>query len=467
MLSRSCLSLRLAALAALLTGGGLWAATTSRPPNLVFILADDLRWNTLGCMGDPIVQTPAIDGLAARGMLFRNHFCTTSICAVSRASIFSGQHERRHGISDFVTPFRAEQWAQTYPVRLRQAGYRTGFIGKFGVDHDEAPVAAKAAEFDYWRGLPRQGGALFIEPKDPTQTHATARFGDQALEFIGGCDVTKPFCLSLSFSAPHARDRKPREFQPDLRDEGLYADLTIPRPPAATEEFFRRLPPFVQKSEGRERWTRRFATAEMAQRTLRDYYRLVTGIDREVGRILEVLAQKGFAENTVVVFTSDNGFFLGDRGLADKWLMYEESIRLPLIVFDPRQTAARRGTTCDAITLNIDLAPTLLTLAGVPVPASMQGRDVGPLLAGQRPATWRTDFFYEHHFDPARIPPSEGVRTERWAYLRWIAPHPVTEELYDLTVDPLEARNLAADPRQANDLARLRARWEELRRELK
>ncbi len=418
-------------------------------------------------MGDPLVQTPAIDQLAAQGVLFRNQFCTTSICAVSRASIFSGQHERRHGIRDFVTPFSAAQWAQTYPAQLRQAGYRTGFIGKFGVNHEDAPVAAMAVEFDYWRGLPRQAGALFIDPKDSTQTHATARFGDQALEFLRGGDDKTPFCLSISFNAPHARDRKPREFQPDLRDESLYSGMTIPLPPAATDEFYRRLPPFVRESEGRARWTRRFATDAMAQGTLRDYYRLVTGIDREIGRIRAALAEKGLAENTVVIFTSDNGFFLGDRGLADKWLMYEESIRLPLIVHDPRLPPARRGTTCDAMTLNIDLAPTMLAMAGVRVPAEMQGRDLGPLLAGQRPADWRTDFFYEHHFDPARIPPSEGVRSERWSYIRWIAPNPLTEELYDLAADPLEARNLAGSPAHAAELTRLRARWELLGRELK
>ena len=466
---RPFLSRWVPALAALSLATGLPAAAAVRRPNIIFILTDDLRWNTLGCMGNPIVQTPAIDRLAAQGVMFRNQFCTTAICCVSRASIFSGQHERRHSISDFVTPFTPAQWAQTYPMRLRQAGYRTGFIGKFGVDHDEAPVAAKADEFDYWRGLPRQAGALFIDPKDPTKTHATARFGDQALEFLDGCDANIPFCLSISFNAPHARDKKPREFQPDLRDEALYADVTIPLPPAATEAFYRRLPDFVQRSEGRDRWKARFATPEMAQATLRDYYRLVTGIDREVERIVARLTKKGVTENTIVIFTSDNGFFLGDRGLADKWLMYEESIRLPLIIYDPRLPAARCGTTVDAMTLNIDLAPTMLAMAGVPVPPTMQGRDLAPLLAGRRPESWRTDFFYEHHFGPPQyqIPPSEGVRTERWSYIRWIAANPVTEELYDLSSDPLETRNLAPNPEFAAELARLRARWAFLRQDLK
>ena len=344
------------------------AATTELPrPNFVFILTDDLRWNTLGCMGDKVVQTPNIDRLAARGVLFRNSFVATSICCVSRASILTGQHERRHGIGDFRKPLTPAQWAETYPALLRQAGYRTGFIGKFGVG-DAPAIAAKAADFDYWRGLPGQAGEFFIDPTDPTHTHATAKFGDEALEFLKGCDAKKPFCLSLSFNAPHARDGKPREFQPDLRDEKLYADATISYPPTANEQFFKLLPDFVQRSEGRRRWEHRFATDAMFQRTMRDYDRLVTGIDREVGRIVDALAARKLADNTLIIFTSDNGWFAGDRQLADKWLMYEESIRVPLVIFDPRLQPTQRGRTVDAITLNTDFAPTLLDMAGLPIP---------------------------------------------------------------------------------------------------
>ena len=435
-------------------------------PNLVFILTDDLRWNTLGCMGDRLIQTPNIDRLAAHGVLFRNSFVATSICCVSRASIFTGQHERRHGIGNFKKPLSPEQWAATYPALLRQAGYRTGFVGKFGVG-DAAAIKAKADAFDYWRGLPGQAGEYFIDPKDPTHTHATARFGNQSLKFLRGCEPGKPFCLSLSFNAPHARDGKPREFQPDLRDEPLYASDTIPYPPTANEEYFKRLPDFVQHSECRRRWERRFATDAMFQRTMRDYYRLVTGIDREVGRIIDELAAKKLTGNTVIIFTSDNGWFAGDRQLADKWLMYEESIRVPLIVFDPRLPEAQRGRTVDAITLNTDFAPTLLEMAGQPMPSVMQGHSLVPLLSGQTPADWRTEFFYEHHYAPNIIPPSEGVRTERWSYIHWLPPNPELEELYDLQSDPLESRNLAADPDQAAILKQLRGDWEKSKQALK
>jgi arylsulfatase A-like enzyme len=453
------MNLRLLSLAALCCFGSPCAAAESRP-NLVFLLADDLRWNALGCMGDRVIQTPHIDRLAAEGVLFRNAFVTTSICAVSRASFFSGQYARRHGINDFATPFKPEQWANTYPALLRRAGYRTGFIGKFGVGRDVAPMAK---EFDFWRGLPGQAGPFF-DPKDTTRTHATARFGSQALEFLAGCEPGKPFCLSVSFSAPHARDGDPREFPPDLRDEKLYADVTFPVPRTANERFFKMLPEFVQNSEGHLRWKRRFATPEMYQQIVRDYYRLITGVDREVGRIVDALRQRKLADNTLIVFTSDNGFFLGERGMADKWLMYEESIRVPLMVFDPALPQRQRGRKVDALVLNIDVAPTLLDFAGVPIPAGMQGRSLRPWVRGASPA-WRSDWFYEYHTLPRRIPPSEGVRTERWAYLRWVGVDPAVEELYDLQRDPLEEHNLARDPEHARTLTLLRERWEKLRKE--
>lgn len=435
-------------------------------PNLIFILADDLRWNTLGCEGDAVIQTPNLDRLAAQGVRFRNCFATTSICCVSRASIFTGQYERRHGVGNFSKGFSPAEWSQTYPALLRQAGYRTGFVGKFGVGGKNA-IAAKASEFDFWRGVPGQGGRYFIDPNDPTHTHATARFGNQALEFLEGCSTNQPFCLSVSFNAPHARDGEAREFQPDLRDENLYVTNIIPHSPTANREFFEKLQPFVQKSEGHNRWTNRFATDEMFQRTMRDYYRLVTGIDREVGRIRDELARRHLDGNTVIIFTSDNGWFAGDRELADKWLMYEESIRLPLIVYDPRLSAHDRGKVVDAMALNVDMAQTILDFADVTAPREMQGRSLVPLLTNRVPKEWRTEFFYEHHFAPEIIPPSEGIRTERWSYIHWLPPNPEVEELYDLSHDPLEGNNVAAEPNHAVTLAELRTRWKKYQSELK
>jgi arylsulfatase A-like enzyme len=431
-------------------------------PNFIFILTDDQRYDSLGSAGNRIIQTPNLDRLAQSGLIFTNHFVTTPICSVSRASIFTGQHLRRHKIADFATDFSSLQWQKTYPALLRKAGYRTGFIGKFGVGN-AAAIAARKDHFDFWKGLPGQAGRFFIDPKDPESTHATARFGNQALEFLDGCSNSRPFCLSISFNAPHARDGEKREFEPDRRDESLYRETNIPEPATATEGSFARLPDFVQKSEARRRWEFRFANPAMFQSTMKDYYRLVTGIDREVGRILDRLQARGLAENTVIIFTSDNGWFAGEHGLAGKWFIYEESIRVPLIIFDPRLPAESRGRVVKEKTLNIDFAPTLLTMAGMPVPDEMQGRSLQPLISREPVLNWRSSFYFQHSFGPAIIPPSEGVRSERWSYVRWTAPNPGIEELYDLRNDPWQERNLASVPAHAGTLNELRAELARLR----
>ncbi len=255
----------------------------------------------------------------------------------------------------------------------------------------------------------------------------------------------------------------PREYTPDLRDETLYTNAFIPHPPTATDAYFDRLPKSVQTSEARKRWHWRFDAPEKFQHNTKDYFRLISGIDREIGRIRAELDKRGLASNTVIIFTSDNGYAIGDRGLAGKWFMYEESLRDPLIIFDPRQHAATRNRSENAMTLNIDFAPTMLDLAGLAAPDGMQGRSLVPLVRDHHPSDWRTEFFYEHHFGPNILPPSEGVRTERWSYIRWINETAPIEELYDLQDDALEAHNLAADPAHAQTLDQLRARWEHYR----
>jgi len=427
-------------------------------PNIVFLLVDDLRYNALGCMGDKIVQTPNIDRLAKEGVLFKNMFVTTSICAVSRATYLTGQWMRRHGIEDFATGISAAAWKDTYPGQLRAAGYHTGFIGKYGVGNEKV-TKEKSSDFDFWRGEGGQAGKFFIEPNDPTRRHKTAKMGNDALSFLTTAPKNKPFSLSISFNAVHARDHEKREYEPDSRDEGLYDGIEIPLPKLATDEAFKRLPEFVQKSEGRRRWEWRFDEPQKAQDILHDYYRLITGVDREIGRLLAALEQQKLLENTIIIFAGDNGYALADRGMADKWFAYEEDMRVPLIIRDPRLGKERRGIKVDAMALNVDLAPTMLDLAGIPVPAAMQGRSLKPLLKGSVPKDWRTEFFYEHHSVASRIPPSEAVRTQRWKYIRWIEPNPLVEELYDLETDPLEEHNLISDAKHADILKELREKW--------
>jgi arylsulfatase A-like enzyme len=209
---------------------------------------------------------------------------------------------------------------------------------------------------------------------------------------------------------------------------------------------------------------------EKFQSIIRDYYRLITGLDREVGRIVSLLKERGLEKNTVIIFHADNGFFFGERGMADKWLMYEESIRVPLIVCDPRLTT-RAGKTCDAMALNIDIAPTLLDFAGIPAPKVMQGRSLVPLVRGEEAKDWRTDFFYEHHAThhglKFPIPATEGIRGERWKYTQWMDTEPLFEELFDLKADPEELTNLVKNAEAAPELKRLRERWAQLASELK
>lgn len=435
------------------------AASAARP-NIVFLLGDDHRADALGCMGNKIIQTPHIDGLARDGVLFENMFVTTSICAVSRASIFTGQWARRHGIVDFVTPFTPGQWARTYPALLRKAGYRTGFIGKYGVG-DKSPEPKDA--FDYWKGFRGQGKYENTD-ENGDYIHLTQIMENQALEFLRGCEKAKPFCLSVSFKAPHCQDGDPRQFISDRRDERLYADVTIPPPPVGEDKYFRLFPEFFRiDNEGRKRWEIRFSTPEKYQEMVKGYFRLITGLDRAVGAIRDELNKLGAADNTLIIYTGDNGFYLGEHGLAGKWYGHEESIRVPLVIHDPRLPAGRRNQRLTPNALNIDIAPTILSAAGVPVPPEMQGRDLGPLLRGETPG-WRTDFFYEHNVPIKTLRLTEGVAGGRYKYMRYPEAVPPWEELYDLQADPREVNNLAADPAHRELLGTMRARWAELRK---
>ena len=431
-------------------------------PNIVFLLTDDQRWDTLGCMGNPIVRTPNMDHLANNGVLFSNAFVTTSICCSSRASIFTGQYSRRHGVHNFSTPFSQEALVNTYPMLLRSAGYRTGFIGKYGVGGaKDLPVD----KYDYFKGFAGQGK---YEHKDAegNYKHLTSMMGDQALEFLQGCTKGQPFCLSVSFKAPHCQDGDPRQFIYDRALEDLYKDDTIPLPETATEDYFNRLPDFLRNSEARNRWKIRFADEQMRQNSVKAYYRLITGVDNAIGRIRAQLGQSGLADNTVIILIGDNGFYLGEHGLAGKWFGHEESVRVPLFIYDPRVGARRRGQRRSEIALNIDIAPTILGFAGVDAPKGMHGRDLSsPTRAKTKKR--RKDFLYEHLFAHPAIAKSEGVIGGRYKYLRYIEREPVYEELYDLQTDPHETRNLAGNVEYRRLLEDLRKRCNVLIEEAK
>ena len=451
------------------------AFADSPRPNVIFLMTDDQRWDTLGCMGNKYIQTPHLDALARDGIVFDNMFVTTSICCTNRACVLTGQYGRRHGIWDFRGQLNDQQLAETYCGVLKNAGYRIGFIGKYGVG------GPPRGFFDFDRAWPGQGRYFVqvqkedpiqfsFDPKAPgTKRHLTTVMGDQALEFLETCQTGKPFQLSVSFKAAHVQDSynlADRPFQPDPKLEAaLYNDVTIPLPSTAQDTYFQRQPEFLQNSEARMRWAVRFWGPDRYQQCVKDYYRLISGVDVQVGRIVTKLREKGLADNTILVFTGDNGFFLGEHGFAGKWYPHEESIRVPLIVFDPRLPKSARSQRRSEQVLSIDIAPTICSLAGLKPPARMQGRSLAPLLKADQ-AEWRDEWFYEHIFVHPRIPVNEAIRTDQWKYMRFET-EPVWEGLFDLSQDPGETNNLASDASHADLLNEMRSKLAAWRKKVK
>ncbi len=432
---------------------GLSQAAATKPLNILVLYADDWRHDTLGAAGNPVVKTPVLDRLAGEGMRFTDNCVTTAVCGLSRASLMTGQYMSRHGnpaFDRFETP-----WSETYPGLLRKNDYHVGHIGKW--HNGKFP----GAEYDFGRA---NSGTHWITEPDGTKIHVTRKNENDALEFLRTRPTDKPFCLTLAFFATHAEDGNPLQFLPQPDSMKLYEDVAIPVPPNATEESFRRLPPFIanEKNEGRVRWHWRFDEPDKYQTMMRNYYRLATEVDTACGRVIEELRKQGLLENTLVIFTGDNGYFHGEHGLADKWYPHEESIRVPLIVRDPRMAPSAKGKTNDDLTLNVDLAPTILAAAGIKPPFTMQGRDISPLFFAAKPE-WRTEFFYEHATikNTSFIPSSEALVRKNWKYFYW--PDFQLEQLFDLHADPREENDLAIDPAQSARLEELRKRFGELK----
>ncbi len=429
-----------------------------RHSNIVVVITDDQRWDSLGCAGNSIIRTPNIDEMAQTGIRFTNAFVTTSMDASSRASILTGQWARQHGIIDNETTLSQEAMELTYPLLLRKAGYRTGFVGKYGLGTQSNLPADK---FDYWGGY-AANAQYDNRDSNGKYIHLTKIIEEKAIEFLQGCTKDQPFCLSVSFKAPQAQEDEPRQYVYDPVYKDLYNDVTIPMAETTQRDYFETLPEFLQESENRRQWYRRFLTRPMSQESIKSYYRLVTGIDDAVGKIREQLQQLNLQDNTVIVFTSDSGCYLGEYGLSEKWFPHEVSIRVPLIIFDPKAAEAQRGTKIKQLALNVDLAPTILELAGQKPPLQMQGKSLLSLSEGNQ-TTWRTDFFYENLYEHRLIPRTEAVRNEQYKYIRYVDYE--YEELYDLTNDPNETTNIAdQNQRMLNALSK---RCDELAEEAK
>jgi len=424
-------------------------------PNIIFILTDDQRWDALGVAGNSIIQTPEMDALARTGTYFKNAFSTTPICAASRASILTGLYERTHGYT-FQKPRLKQPYADIiYPKLLKENGYHVGFFGKLGVVIDADKQYFDQSDFYDRGGSPDRRGYFYKKIGKDT-VHLTKYTGYQAQEFIKNAPADKPFCLSLSFSAPHGHDNSVDQYYWQDKSADLYKNIQIPEPLLGDDEYFNRLPKEVREGFNRVRWKWRFDSPEKYQQMVKGYYRMITEIDDEIGQIRKQLKQKGIDDNTIIIVMGDNGYFLGDRQLADKWLMYDVSIRIPLIIYDPR---VKKSSSVDEMVLNIDITKTMIDMAGVTAPKNYQGKSLTPLLVNNKAHLNRNAILIEHLWDNPDIPSSEAIRTERWKYFRYrLIKAP--EELYDLKNDPLEKNNLASDIQYAKILAKLRKECE-------
>ncbi|MCF6312208.1 MAG: sulfatase-like hydrolase/transferase [Verrucomicrobiales bacterium] len=435
-----------------------------RKPNLLFIITDDQRFDMMGNM-TPYVITPEMDRLAKEGVRFEKAFVTTPICAASRASMLTGAVERSHRYT-FYTPALSQKWVEnSYPVQLRKAGYNTVYIGKFGVQLQSKKAMDQM--FDHHEVLKRT--PYFKTQADGSVRHLTDITGDRAIDFIAKRADDQPWMMCLAFNAPHAEDNDSRQYiWPDYVHH-LYQDLKLKKPALSEPSFYQQLPEFLRDGTlNRERWHWRFdpwPRKNKGEEMTKGYFRMISAIDHNIGRVRKALEQRGAADNTVIVMIGDNGTFLGERGYAEKYLPYELSIHVPLLYFDPRPTSKMVvGLRPKAIVANIDVPVTLLDLAGAEIPDSMQGRSLVELTQKKGvPADWRSDLWIEHLMMLDSIRKHEGVRTEQFKYSRYFEAKPVLEELYDLENDPMETRNLIHDHKYAYMAERLRKRTDELR----
>ncbi len=437
-------------------------STSNQQPNIIFILTDDQRWDALGVMGNTIIQTPNMDKLANEGVLFQNAYVTTSICCVSRASLLTGQYQSRHHINDFKTNLAATAFSKAYPVLLKDAGYKLGFIGKFGVGNK--PPEEK---YDYWVNT-EAGGLMqpnyITTDKNGKKIHDTDTIGNAIQNFLDDFANKTPFCLSVSFKAPHEQDGNPPKYIVQERYKAYYKEVVIPYPVTASEMYWNQFPDFFRTDSNfaRLRWKGLFGTAELFQENVKNYYRLITGVDDVVGDMMKKLTALGIDQNTIIIVMGDNGMFLGEHGMEGKWYGYEESIRVPLIIYDPNTPDKIKQYRAQQMALNIDIAPTILSMAGVPIPAGMQGIDLMGVLKNELPE--RSSFFYQHYFlGSPNIPKVEGVVTKDFKYMKFIEHN--YEELFDILHDPHETTNLVNDVHYKERLKELQKQYRYLKKE--
>ncbi len=432
-------------------------AADAPKPNIIFLLADDLAAGAVGYSGNKDVITPNIDKLAHDGVRFMNHYDTTSICMASRCSIMTGLYEYRHGCNFSHGDLERRFMEKSYPVLLRKAGYFTGFAGKVGFVLQGEKFEALEPLFDQWAGGPGQthyetaknAGIAKYAAQYP---HCSRAYGAWAQDFLKAAKKSgKPFCMSLSFKAPHM------PYTPDPIDMKLYAGKTFTRPANYGVEKGTHLSPQVHTSRAAthyREWVNDF------DGTAAKYYALITGVDVAVGMIREELARQGLETNTVIIFTSDNGYNAGSHGFGDKVIPYEEGSKAPLIIYDPRLPAEKNGKVCKAVTGNIDMSATIFALAGEPAPMGIDGKNLLPLLADAEGQV--REVLPLFNFWGIKSAQSMAVVTPEWKYIYWYYGDGMkpTEELFHLGNDRYEMTNSASDPNYAGELDTMRKSYD-------
>ena len=420
----------------------LLEASSGKPvkkPNFLILIADDQRWDQLSCADHPIIpelKTPNIDRLASGGVYYRNAFVTSPICAVSRASIMTGRYASSHGMNHFNTPMTPDVLDKTYPALLHDHGYTTAVLGKWGMG-----TAGTDEVFDLFNAWADQG--RYFHDTDSGKVHNEEWLAVKARDFLKSRNPEKPFCLTVCFKAPH------HPYQPDERDKDLFADVAIPKRATDTPEAYGAMYSRIMDNS-LNRWCyfderKDDVTKDNFEK---NFLRCVASLDRSVGEIIQSLEDLKLDKNTVIIYLSDNGYMWGEHGLGGKWLLYEESIRVPVIIDMPGIPRKMKGKRVDNMVLNIDIAPTILDMAGIAVPAEMDGMSQLPFLSGKE-VPGRKDFFMEHVGIievETPIPDSRGVRTGEWKYIRYVNTEPEVEEMYRVSLDPQESKNLADDP---------------------
>lgn len=430
------------------------AAAEKQPPNVVFILVDDLRWDALGCTGHQFAKTPNIDRIAKEGAILRNAFVTTPLCAPSRASFLTGQYVHTHGVKDNTNHNALSHKLVTWPKLLQDAGYETAYVGKWHMGNDDSPRPG----FDRWVSFKGQGRyqdpPLNIDGKAVEgKGYITDLLNEHAVEFVKK-EHQKPFAVCLAHKAVHG------PFTPSKNHEELYKDDKY-TPPESTKDTQEGKPVLKREVATPPRPMPKQPPANQprgAQAIMRNQLRCLASIDDGVGALLKALEETKQLDNTLFIFTSDNGYFWGEHKLGDKRAAYEESIRIPMLVRYP--AAVKAGTKIEDLALNIDVAATVLDATGVKVPAEVEGRSLLPILRGDA-KEWRpsiaAEYFEEKQYP--RIPTWQAVRNGRWKFIHYPGQKD-SDELYDLQKDPLELKNLINEESAAATLKGLKAELE-------